>query len=132
MENQVTSIPPVPGAVHITRTVLHPYGRAQSPSYTLSLYDTGLSAPTGGRYWAYRLYEHVKGQKSTVLFQGSDYVPQAGTGEAILDLVNRLTTRPGDTVAETGVQYTPAQLQFLVTHAGPAAPVRARCADGAR
>lgn len=118
------SIPPLPGSTHLTRVVLYPYGRSQSPSFTLSLYDTGLPVvvsdmPGGrsGRYWAYRLYQHTKGAKSTVLFQGSDYVPTAGTGEAILDMVNRLTTRPGDTTHEHTVLYTPEQLQFLVTHA---------------
>jgi hypothetical protein len=113
-----SSIPPAfPGATHITRVVLHPYGRSQSPSYTLSLYDTGIPLPDAhGHYYGYRLYEHFRGAPSTVLFSGSDY-RGTSTGEAVLDLINRLTTRPGDTTAEHTVLYTPGQLQFLVSHA---------------
>jgi hypothetical protein len=118
-----SSIPPAfPGATHITRVVLHPYGRSQSPSYTLSLYDTGIPLPDAhGHYYGYRLYEHFRGAPSTVLFSGSDY-RGTSTGEAVLDLINRLTTRPGDTTAEHTFAQGPR----------PPPPVRARCAHRAR
>jgi hypothetical protein len=114
-----STIPPTyPLAVHLTRVVLHPYGRQKSPSYTLSLYDTGVPHGEGkGRWFGYRLYEHIKGQKSTVIFWGADEKGGANTGDVMLRLIDRLTTRPGDTVGEGERALTPEQLNFLITHA---------------
>lgn len=115
-----STIPPLyPMATHLTRTVIHPYGRKASPSYTLSLYDTGVPHGDGPGHWfGYRLYEHVRGQKSTVLFQDADQRGNANTGDVMLQLIDRLTTRPGDTLGEGERALTPAQLNFLVSHAG--------------
>lgn len=120
-----STIPPAfPHATHLTRVVLHPYGRGKGASFTLSMYDTGLTTPRigdvpGVRWLGYRLYMHPhKGAKSVVLFQGSDLTtPESDLGEVMLALVNRLTTRPGDTENEATTERTPEQLHFLVTHA---------------
>lgn len=118
---QATStIPPrFPMATHLTRTVLYPYGRKGSPSYTLSLYDTGVPLFEGhGHYWGFRLYEHTKGSPSRVLFQGADVAGSSNTGDVMLSLIDRLTTRPGDTEGENTQALTPEQINFLVSHAG--------------
>lgn len=115
-----STIPPhMAYASHLTRTVLHPYGRGKGVSYTISLYDTGIPLPdTHGHWIGYRLYQHTPGLKgSHVLFSGSDVRGGGNTGDIMLALIDRLTTRPGDVLGERTQELTSQQLDFLVTHA---------------
>jgi len=98
---------------HIERTVLHPYGRGKGPSFTLSLYDTGIPHPGGGTWRGFRFYQHHKGMKSGVLFQGTE----APGRDPIPSILDRLTRAPGDTPDESTADASPDQLTFLLQHA---------------
>lgn len=106
---------------HMRTVRFQPYRKGMGPTFTLQMFDCGPNWNQPGRQNVGYKLTMRENDRTTTLFEGSDFSPSPFDSidgdDTVKALMGFLTLRPGDTDAEYFENYTNTQLDFCNQHA---------------